>query len=157
MQIRCKINLHFSWVEICTWIEFIRNKKLDLKGNYWYLILSISFAKKCKKKSVLKIPPLFFTGSRLQLPLKRPGSRLLWAVFINFFYWLLLRLPLKRLGSRLLKVVFRGFYRLCLWLPQKRLGSESRILGAFFINFFYRLLLPQKRPGPSSPTLVKKF
>ena len=62
------------------------------------------------KSSVGELVP-FFTGSRLPLSLKkRPGPRLLGAVFFNLFYWLWLQLQflLKRPGSWLLGAVFNG-------------------------------------------------
>ena len=67
---------------------------------------------------------------------KRLSSRLLRAVSINFFnrFMLRLQLPLKRPGTLLLRAVFRSFYRLRLWLPPKRHGSREPLKKSFTVS-----------------------
>ena len=55
------------------------------------------------------------------------------AISINFFYQLLLRLPLKRPGSQLLKAVFKGFLPAATLASSK----NAQLLGAVYINFFF--------------------
>ena len=86
-------------------------------------------------------------GSLLRLPLKKglaPGSWLLGAVFINFFYRLWS--PLKRPGSChpdswLLGVVFRGFYR----LPLNRFNSSGSCSSC--LKYFLIAPAPSKKAG----------
>ena len=72
-------------------------------------------------------PTPFFTCSRLRLPLEKYQ----------------LRLPLKRPGSRLLGAVYRGFYRL--WLPLNWLngsGSLKSLFAGYGSIFSKKALLP---------------
>ena len=106
---------------------------------------------------MLEIRPLSSpaSGSWLRLPLKKtrlpaPGS--------CFYNYLLSQASApahsKKAWLPALQSRFKGFYRL--WLPLKIPRSGSRLLGAFFKNFFYWLLLriPLKNRGSNSPTLL---